>query len=108
MFKKIKELEKQMIVDEQSIKQEDLKKIEEAYKPYLLLPIVNSFISIAPFLHLILSIVEGKYEVLLVAAFLSAVGIAFMTFLWSGYYYRYVMYKDELLRYKMDPEHYNW
>lgn len=108
MFKKIKELEKQMIVNEQYIKQEDLKKLEEPYKPSLQFPIVNSFISIAPFLHLILRIVEERYEELLVAASWSAVGIAFMTFLWSGYYYRYVMYKDELFKYKMDPEHYTW
>lgn len=97
-----------MILDEQNIKQEDLKKIGEAYKPSLQLPIVNSFISTAPFVHLILRIVEERYEALLVTASLAAIGVAFMTFLWSEYYYRYVMYKDELLRYKMDPEHYTW
>ncbi|MCZ0702084.1 putative membrane protein [Natronobacillus azotifigens] len=63
-------------------KAKDLKEIKKAYKPMLTWTICSTLVALAPYLHLILNIIDQKYEKLLPGAILAAIGIIYSTVVW--------------------------
>ncbi|MCR2821739.1 hypothetical protein [Lederbergia panacisoli] len=86
----------------------DIKEIQKAYKPGLVIPICTTLICIAPYLHLLLEIIDKNYSRLLLLAIMSAPLIAYITFIWTRYFYHMRKYKDEVQSYLRNPENYIW
>ena len=80
--------------------------IEEAYKPSLFIPIFTTIICIAPYLHLLIEITDKKYDRLLFLTIISAPLIAYITFIWTRYFYKMKKFKEEGQIYHSDPENY--
>ncbi len=84
------------------------KDLEEAYKPGLFLPIFTTIICIAPYLHLLLEITDKNYDRLLFLTIISAPLIAYITFIWTRYFYKMKKFKEEVQIYHSNPESYQW
>ncbi|MBS4202161.1 hypothetical protein KHA93_21360 [Bacillus sp. FJAT-49732] len=86
----------------------EIKGIQKAYKPDLVVPIFTTLICSAPYFHLLLDIVDKDYSRLLFLAIISAPLIAYISIIWTRYFYNMSKYRDEVHSYLQDPEKYVW
>ncbi|MBS4197093.1 hypothetical protein [Lederbergia citri] len=75
---------------------EAIEEIKKAYKPGLVIPICTTLICIAPYLHLLLDIIDKNYNRLLLLVIISAPLIAYISIVWTKYFYHMSKYKAEV------------
>lgn len=89
-------------------KDTDLREIAKGYKPRLFDPIFISIVCIAPYLHLVVDVLEKNYDRLLSLTLMSAPLISLITYFWTRYFYQMREYNVEVSNYLNNPDKYEW
>lgn len=84
----------------------EINEIKKAYKPFKLLPIIITIISLGPSGNLFLEITDGDYSRVLLLSLLSSPLLIIIGVIWTRYFYQMGKYKQELEDYMRDPSNY--